>query len=147
MLDTLLVRAQRAPSFSAHGAFCLRLVVAKEAGASRSLNRLASTWLNAPALQLSTTHCPQRPCRVLQALNSTQQLGIDEPLSWQLERPWAGRSAAPAGTRSERWTRLLDSYPLKVAQSKEAQESIQPNSPSTHLTRGAQRSTGYADRK
>jgi hypothetical protein len=105
MLDCcLLVWAQRAPSFSAHGAFCQRLVVAKEAGASRSLNRLASTWHNAPALQLSTTHCPQRPCRVLQALNSTQQLGIDEPLSWHLERPWTGRSTAPGGTRSERWT-------------------------------------------
>lgn len=130
-----------------HASFDLRLVVDKKTGASRSLNRLASTWLNAPSLQLSTTHCPQQPCRVLQASNSTQQLGIDEPLSWHLERPWTGRSAAHEGTRWERWTCPLDFYPLKVPHSMEAHQSIHPNSTSTHLTRGAERSTSYVDRK
>jgi hypothetical protein len=47
-------------------------------GASRSLNRLAPAWFHAQSLQQPTTHLPQRPCRLSQASNSFQQLGLDE---------------------------------------------------------------------
>jgi hypothetical protein len=60
-------------------------------GASRSLNRLAPAWFHAQSLQPPTTHHPQRPCCVLQASNSPQQLDVVQSLCPSIRAPavWA----------------------------------------------------------
>jgi hypothetical protein len=69
-------------------------------GASRSLIRLAPPWCHALSLHRPTTHHPRRPCRVLQASNSIQQLGDDERRWPGIVAPAVWAAHAPEGTRS-----------------------------------------------
>lgn len=95
---------QAAPSSASHASSAPHWLKLDGMGASRCLTRLAPAYIYAHSLLslLSpTTHLPQRPCPVLQASNSFQQLGVVQTISPRIRAPavWAAlRFPAHRGT-------------------------------------------------
>ena len=72
------------------GSFPRRLVVRLECALPASLIGLARTLFNAQSLPPPTTHRPQTPCRVLQASNVFQLLGISKSMPCSLHANMLG---------------------------------------------------------